>query len=158
MLKTSPGISNLRHLLPNLSHCFVLALQATAYFPVTQLRVLREGLGNSLIPKFPGRACLDSFAQLFSGRSGVDTVSTTPKKEAGVIFQNPITCLCATFPGIYQSRIQDRRSEFLNRVHKGGLDAYILSGGTDKPTSVHSFLYCVFCVFPHCSFTVYQER
>jgi len=29
--------------------------------------------------------------------------------------------------------IQDRRSEFLNRVHKGGLDAYILSGGTDRP-------------------------
>ena len=101
LVLASPGAGDLRQPLPNLSDRLVLALQATAYFPVTQLRVLREGLGNSLIPKFPGRACLDSFAKFFPGRSGIDTVSLTPKDEAGIVFQKPLTRLWTTFPGVH---------------------------------------------------------
>jgi len=157
LILASPGAGDLRHLLPNLSHCFVLTPQTTAYFSIAQLWILRERLGDTLMPKFPGWSRNHSLAKFLPGRSGIDTVSTTPKKEAGSILQNPITCLCATFPGIYQSRIQDRRCEFFNRVHKEyGLDSPIFSGDTDKPTSVHSFLYCVFCVSPDCSACAYQ--
>jgi len=154
LVLASPGAGDLRQPLPNLSDRLVLAPQTTAYLSIAQFWILRERLGNPLIPKLPCRTCLDSLAKFLPGRSGVDTVNTTPKGEGVIILQNPFTSLWTTFLGIYQSIIQDCRSEFLNRVHKGyGLDSPILSGGTDKPTSVHSFLYCVLCVFPHCSFT-----
>jgi len=116
---SSPGSGDLGHLLTNLSHRLILAPQTTAYLPVAQLRVLREYLGDPLIPKLPGWPRNHSLAQFLPGRSGINAVSLAPKGEGGVILQNPITRLRATFLGIYQSMIQDRRSKFLERVHNG---------------------------------------
>ena len=119
LVLASPGVGDLRHPLPNLSDRLILAPQTTPDFPVAQLWILHECLCNSLIPKSPGWPRNHSFAKFLSGRSGVDTVSLAPKREAGVILQKPLTSLWTTFSGIYQSIIQDRRCEFFNRVHKG---------------------------------------
>jgi len=118
LVLASPGSGDLRHPLSNLSHRLILAPQTTANFSVAQLRVLREYLGDSLVPKLPGWSCQYSLAKFLPGRSWIDTVSLTPKGEGGVILQKPLTRLWATFSGIFQSMTQDRCSEFFNRVHK----------------------------------------
>ena len=97
---SSPGSGDLGHLLTNLSHRLILAPQTTAYLPVAQLRVLREYLGDPLIPKLPGWPRNHSLAKFFSSRAGIDAVNTTPEGEGGVVLQKPLTRLRATFLGV----------------------------------------------------------
>ena len=101
MLKTSPGIGNLRQPLPNLSDRLILAPQTTAYLTVTQLWILREGLGDSLIAKLPGWSCNHSLAKFFPGNSGVDAICATPKGEGEIVLQKPLPRLWTTFLGVH---------------------------------------------------------
>jgi len=145
----SPGAGDLEYLFTNLSHHFILTLQAPANFPIAQTRILYECLGDSLIPKLPGWSCQYSLAKFRPGKSSIDTVSLAPKRETGVILQQPLTRLWTAFSGICQRMIQDCCGKFFDRVHKGyGLDGHILSGDTDKPTRVYFFLCRVICVPP----------
>jgi len=100
LVLASPGSGDWQQPLANLSDRLVLAPQTTAYLSVAQLRVLREHLSDSLIPKLPGWPRNHSFAQFLSGRGGIDTVSLTPKGEGEVILQKPLTSLWTTLSGI----------------------------------------------------------
>ena len=149
MYPSPGGRSGLRHLLSNSPDRLIAHLEPTANLSITQLWMLCEGLSDPLEPKVLNqlldRACLDSLAQFFPGRSRIGAVNPAPKGEAEVVLQQPLKRLWTAFLSIHQSVNQDRCGKFLERFHKIGI--VIFPTPPDLEVSPFFFYEVRFCKF-----------